>query len=360
MQQEFLVPRDGDRLIRLRLEHTLYPHWGGRSGYPCFSDYLDRARFRVDKHGVPDSDEGAQWLGPMRPWVLSALRLRRMKWYKLGDLNAEFDAGRECLRGNVDVLHFLDGEHSGQFLPGLLRLARSRVRTVATFHQPPNLLDNLLDRRVLRHFNHIVLMSPSQRSFFDELMPPEKVSVIQHGVDTEFFRPGHFEERPKTIRCITVGHWLRDWSVFRAVAERMPEIEFHAVTARDTQADHLPNVFLHRGIDDEALASLYRDSHILFLPLEDSTANNALLEGIASGLPVITTDLVSTRSYLSGDEAILTPRGDFDAAVVALGHVRADIMLRFKMGKSARAQAERLSWRRIAVQYENLFENLCS
>jgi glycosyltransferase involved in cell wall biosynthesis len=361
MRQGFLVRRDADRPIRVRLEHTLYDHWGGRSGYPCFIDYLDPVRFRAKKHGAADNDEECPpWLRPISPWLVRALRRRRMKWYKLSDLNAELDAFRECLLGKVDIVHFLDGEHSGQFLPRLLRLAGSRVRTVATFHQPPNLLENLLDPGLLRHFDHVVLMSPSQRSYFDPIMLPEKISVIRHGVDTDFFRPGWREERSGPLRCITVGHWLRDWRVFRSVAQRMPSIEFHAVTGRETGAEDLSNVYRHQGLDDDTLASLYRSSDILFLPLEDSTANNALLEGIASGLPTITTDLVSTRSYLSGDEAILTPVGDADASIAALERLRDDAILRHRMATLARTHAETLSWRRIAVQYESLFAGLCS
>lgn len=361
MRQGFLVRRDADRPIQVRLEHTLYRHWGGRSGYPRFIDYLDPVHFRATKHGAADNDEECPlWLRPMKPWLVRSLRRRRMKWYKLSDLNAELDALCECLLGKVDVIHFLDGEHSGQFLPHLLRLVSSGVRTVATFHQPPNLLEDILDPGLLRYFDHIVLMSPSQRPYFDGLMLPDKISVIRHGVDTDFFRPGLRKERLGPLRCITVGQWLRDWRVFRSVAQRMPSIEFHVVTGHETGAEDLPNVYRYQGLDDEALASLYRASDILFLPLQDSTANNSLLEGIASGLPTITTDLTSTRSYLSGDEAILTPVGDADASIVALERLVADAVLRHRMATLARIQAETLSWQRVAKQYESLFAALCS
>jgi glycosyltransferase involved in cell wall biosynthesis len=360
MQQVFLARRDANRPIRVRLEHTLYSHWGGHSGYPRFIDYLDPVRFSAIRHGAADNDaECPRWLRPMRPLLIRALRRRHMKWYKLSDLNAEIDAFNECLLGKIDVVHFLDGEHSGQFLPRWLRLVGSKVRAVATFHQPPNLLANLIDPDLVRHFDHIVLMSPSQRSYFDAKMSTEKVSVIRHGVDTDFFCPGVQDRRSGPLRCITVGHWLRDWRVFRSVAQRMPSLEFHVVTGRETGAEDLSNVYRHQGLDDEALASLYRASDILFLPLEDSTANNALLEGIASGLPTITTDLASIRSYLSGNEAILTPVGDAEASIAALG-LMDDPVLRSRMSKLARAQAETLSWRHVALQYESLFAGLCS
>jgi glycosyltransferase involved in cell wall biosynthesis len=258
----------------------------------------------------------------------------------------------------VDVVHFLDGEHAGQFLPRLLKAVGSRVQTVVTFHQPPEMLETLLDPATLRWFDHIVLMSPSQLPFLEARGLHDKVSVIPHGIDTAFFHPEVAKARAEGVQCITAGHWLRDWGVFAEAARRLPHITFHIVTGRETGADDLPNVVRHQGIDDEALATLYRRSDILFLPLHDSTANNALLEGIASGLPVVATGLVSTRYYLAGDETAFIPSGDDAAAVSALSQLADNAERRQAMGVRARVQAETLSWDVIARDYEALYANL--
>jgi glycosyltransferase involved in cell wall biosynthesis len=285
--------------IRVRFVHTPYKHWGRHSGYPCFIEHLDARRFRTERHGAADNHEEIPLcLRPLRPWLRAKLKRRPMKWYKVSDLNAELAAFGRCLAGRLDLVHFLDGEHSAQFLPRLLDGVGSKVLTVASFHQPPDLLEELLDPSVIPGLDHVVLMSPSQRGFFQGRLPDEKVSVILHGVDTDFFRPDGQEPSGSTLRCITAGHWLRDWDVVRSVAERMPALEFHVVTARETGIEDLPNVVHHRGIDDATLAALYRSADVLFLPLLDSTANNSLLEGVASGLPTITTELESVRAYL--------------------------------------------------------------
>jgi glycosyltransferase involved in cell wall biosynthesis len=281
-----------------------------------------------------------------------------MKWYKVSDLNAELRAFARCLANGIDLVHFLDGEHCGQFLPRLLSRIGSKARTVVTFHQPAELLEQLLDPAVLPLFDHIVLMSPSQRPYFDGRVPDEKISVILHGVDTEFFHPAETERRRERFRCITVGHWLRDWRLFRSVAERMPSAEFHVVTSRETGSEDLANVHWHVGVDDDTLAALYRSSDVLFLPLQDSTANNALLEGIASGLPGVITDLSAVRAYLPGYEAILARAGDEDAHLSALQLLHKNPLLRERIGKSARARAEALSWPRIATHYETLYARL--
>src|SRR5262249_26574378 len=154
----------------------------------------------------------------------------------------------------------------------------------------------LVNGSVLRWVDQIVLVSPTQLPFFRQHVPKEKLQVILHGVDIEFFCP--FEPRPetKTFRCITVGHWLRAWKVLCQIADALPDMTFDVVTDRETDLRQLSNVQIHRGIDDEALASLYRNADALLLPLIDSTANNALLEGIACGLPVVVTDLPAVRA----------------------------------------------------------------
>jgi glycosyltransferase involved in cell wall biosynthesis len=343
----------------LRFEHTRFSHWGERSGYPCFIAHLDQRCFRAEQHSAADNhDEVAAWLRPLKPLFRQLLKRGQMKWYKLSDLNAELIAAGRCLAGQVDLIHFLDGEHSGQFLPRLLRLVGSKVRTVATFHQPPGLLEELVDPSVVRYFDHIILMSPSQRPYFEGRVPTGRISVILHGVDAEFFHPAPKERSPGPFRCVTAGHWMRDWCVFHSVAQRMPRVEFHVVTASETGAEDLPNVIRHLSVDDVTLASLYRLADVLFLPLNDTTANNTLLEGIASGLPTVTTDLPAVRTYLSGSEAILAPKGDADAALAALQKVFTDPALRRVMGAAARARAEVLSWSHAASEHAALFASL--
>lgn len=347
-----------ERRIRVRFEHTRYGHWGRRSGYACLPAHLDPLRFQAETHAAADSDEEIPpWLRPAKPLLARALRRGAMKWYKLSDLSAEFAALRRCLGGHVDLVHFLDGEHSGRFLPRLLRAAGSKVRTVATFHQPPRLLEELVDPALVRRFDHIVLVSPSQRPYFEARAPEARLSVILHGVDTAFFRPRRGDRPPGPFRCVTAGHWLRDWRVFRRVAEQLADAEFHVVAGQASGAEDLPNVTRHSGIDDDALAALYRSADALFLPLQDATANNALLEGMATGLPVVATDLPAVRAYLGGD-AVLIPPGEPDAAVAGLLRLREDAGLQHRLGLASRARARSLRWQRIAPLYESLFARL--
>ena len=352
--------RDINKPIRIRFEHTRFPHWGGRSGYIHFVRHLDPQRFQTLLHGASDSDTDlTRWLAPIRPLLKALIRRGRMPWYKLSDLNAEMLALASCLAGRTDIVHFLDGEHSPQFLPRIVRLVHlSKVRTVVTFHQPPQVARELVNGNLLRWFDQIILVSPSQLPFFLQYVPEEKLRVILHGVDIEFFCP--FESRQETsgFRCITVGHWLREWNVLRQIARTLPDMSFDVVTDRETDLGGLANVCIHRSIDDAALADLYRSADALLLPLIDSTANNALLEGIASGLPVVATDLPAVRAYLPNGCGFFVQTNAVGGFVAALRSLQREISLREEVGRRARARAEQLAWPRLAREYEALYRRV--
>jgi glycosyltransferase involved in cell wall biosynthesis len=344
---------------RLHVIRTRYPHWGGHSGIHQFLRHLDPERFEIDERLASDGDDDFPLKSPaLRRRLRGLVQRNGMAWYKLSDLDAEMRALARCWRNGtrgIDVVHYLDGEHSAQFLPGL---RPRRAGVVATFHQPPELLGGLLSGKTLRRLDRVTVVSPGQADWFAERIGPDRVSVVLHGIDTGFFRPALTPgEGERPFRCITVGHYLRDFAALRGVAERLADraVEFHVVTDRETGIEELPNVRRHRNVDDASLLALYRSAHALLLPVRQSTANNALLEGIACGLPVISTDLPSIAAYVPGGEAILVKGNDAAELTAAVLHLIEDPAAARIMGERARRRAEELSWETIAPRYAEIY-----
>ena len=366
------APRDAaGPPLRVRLVHTHFPHMGAHAGMRQLALALaHEAGVEVRTRRVTDGDDDfplrhPALRAPLGRWV----RRRAVAWYKLSDLAAELRELPGCLVGATDVVHFLDGEHGAQFLPRALRRARRlpvgglrRARVVATFHQPPELLDELLDRRVVADLDAVTLVSPTQAAWFRGLLPDDRIEVLLHGVDADFFRPAVADapavSRDRPLRCITVGHWLRDWEAVRRVAERLPDVEFDVVTSRPTGLEALPNATHHRDVSDERLRELYQRADVLFLPLKASTANNALLEGMACGLPIVSTDLASVRAYVGEGTGALVHDGDVAALASALLARRHDAARRTAEGRRSRERAETLSWRVAAPAYLRLYRRL--
>jgi glycosyltransferase involved in cell wall biosynthesis len=206
-----------------------------------------------------------------------------------------------------------------------------------------------------------MVMSPTQEEFFRNWLPPERVRTFLHGVETDFFKPSAAEFPRSTFRCVTVGHWLRDWPAIGAVMDRLradPTLEFHVVTNRETGLEGRERVVMHRGVSDEALLRLYQTSDLLLLPLTSATANNSLLEGLACGLPVVSTDIPAVRAYVGEGPAALVAGNRADALAEAIVAIREDDGRRAAMGRAARARAEALSWRKRTAVLVEIYEEL--
>ena len=115
------------------------------------------------------------------------------------------------------------------------------------------------------------------------------------------------------------------------------------------------NIHFHTNIDDDELLRLYQSTDIIFLPLHQATANNAILEGAACGSAVISTNLDSIKGYMPGDESFLIDNNDENIFAEHILRLYKDSLLLTEMSKKARARAEALSWNNIVQEYEDLY-----
>ena len=341
-------------MTHIHLIRTHWTHWGSHSGINQFVKYLDPARFSVREQLVPD---GFRKFNRLNRWARPLLRPTSMEWYKLNDLCGELMAFAHLRSRKSHVLHYLDAEQTAFLLPQL-KGARGATKVVASYHQPPEVLARIIPDRVVRSLDRIIVVSPEQASYFETLVGPERVRFIPHGIDTDFFRPSTSPRRPGPIRCLTVGFWLRDFKAISEVALRLsenPDIVFDIVAPETDGLPDRSNITIHRSISDDQLRTLYREADILFLPLLGATANNALLEGMASGLPVVSTRLPAVQVYLGGAEAVLIDGNEPAAYVDAICRLASDQAARERMARCSRERAEQLDWRRIASQYEDVY-----
>jgi glycosyltransferase involved in cell wall biosynthesis len=326
-------------------------------------------------HQVPMGDYWFPDIPLLKKYAAKKIKEQAPSAYKLNDLIAEISLYVQCIFNRVDVVHYIDAEHSLGFLPRWLkkrRFPRSRntPKIVAMFHQPPALLEQLIDIEVVGQVDRVLVVSPTQADYFSRYIPREQITVILLGIDTEHFKPfptpaknSSVEKNPGKLKCLGGGVWLRDYDSLLKTAEMMraiPGIEFHLVSPGidPMQRTRWENVIYHDAIPDAELLDLYHGCDVLFLPLQDATANTFLLEGSACGLPLVTTALDSTRAYFPGEEAILIQDNDPAAFAGALTDLLRDPGKRLRMAEAARRRALQLSWENIVKQYEKLYEEL--
>lgn len=343
---------------------THYPQWASKSGINQYFRYLNPEGFKIAEHLVPLGDQMFPVrLQRVKDGVRGWIQRGPNKIYDLNDYWAELTALAKVWFTRYGIVQYCDPEHTLQYLPGWIRATRMTKNRAPTFlgmfHQPTSILKTIMSPDLCRCLDHIVLMSAEQKGFFSDVYPEDRMSVILHGVDIDYYQPDYGKREIGIYKCLTVGHWLRDYDVLAKVAEHFAEdatLEFHAVTGKELQCAPR-NVVFHRNISDNDLLHLYQSCHLLFMPLTDATANNAIMEGMGCGLPVLTTDLPATREYLEGADAILVKNNsvpDFVGNISTLRR-RSD---RRTLGDRSRRRAVALSWHNVAREYEVLYRYL--
>jgi glycosyltransferase involved in cell wall biosynthesis len=292
-------------------------------------------------------------------------------FYNAQSIEAESRLWVKALRDQYNVIHYTYGEPYF----GLLGITqrRSKAAVVLTHHQPVSWWqahENLFKK--YDKVNSVIALSEYDRDYFNSRIA-DKAVCIPHGVDTGFYKPLEPAERSKDkpFRVIFAGRYLRDMETLANVVKRMSassiNIQFDIIYINKANVWQqylieimaLPNVHWHADVNDQVLLSLYQQADCCLIPLEDCTANNAILEAMACGLPIISTDLPAIETYVDGTMAMLGRKGIADDLCDALMMLYNDDELRKNMGANARKKAvTNFDWNIIASQTINLFKSV--
>jgi glycosyltransferase involved in cell wall biosynthesis len=331
-----------------------YPHHARHSGYEAFGRFVGTAL-------TPPVN--FRWTQGILGWPLGKAfcRMVRHPWYSLGAHLTEWSTLGNMVRSRDRVYHVLYGDSDLWLLRRANRLTGNRM--VASFHQPSDHLRKLGPiERIARHLDAAILVCEAQRGYFEEFLPADRVFVVPHGVDTDFFRPSG-EEGGEPL-CVTVGSHLRDFDThreaIRIVWRANPGVRFLSIGTRSDKKSYFPQLedprirFLDRISDEEMLRAL-QTARIAAFSLEDATANNALLEAMSSGLPIVATDVGGIREYVGEDAGILCPRKDPRALADGILRLVDDASAREKMAKASRSSALRIDFRAVAGRMGEIY-----
>ena len=329
-------------------------------------------------------DRLAGWLGkeevprpPLSRWPWS--RLARSRWrkktqapkylldYEYEDLRAERKLLRKARASRPDVVHVLYGDEQLDFL---LRL-RSRLPCplVATFHFPGRRVKDRFEvfhKDLLAGINAAVVVSRCQVPDFARWFGAERVFYVPHGIDTERFAPAVNPPRQTELRLLTVGHHMRDLEALRRImgecaAGGLP-VRFDLVLPRFYWPPFAGcnNACLRTNLGEPELIRLYQEADALLLPVTDATANNAVLESLAAGTPVITNAVGGISDYLDDRCGWLFAPGDVTGMVKLIAAMCADRNLAASRREAARRQSLTFDWTKVAGQMREVYAAVIS
>jgi glycosyltransferase involved in cell wall biosynthesis len=182
------------------------------------------------------------------------------------------------------------------------------------------------------------------------------------GVDDAHFHPDRFskdwrvrltEGHPGQRLLLYVGRLSHEKDIgrLRAVLDGVPGVRLALVGDGPARRDlegvfaGTPTVFTGVLQGDE-LATAYASADAFVFPSTTETLGMAMIEALASGLPVLAARTEATGEVVTDGETGLLYEPTSDASLVAaVRRLVSDDSLRASMGKNARAAAERRDWR---------------
>jgi phosphatidyl-myo-inositol alpha-mannosyltransferase len=294
-------------------------------------------------------------IAPIAPWPSSVRRV----------------AGA-LARFRPDVVHVHE-----PFVPGTAMFATRyrRAPVVATFHAYADraiafsLMAPLL-RPVWRGLSARIAVSNAAASFVARRFPGAGIRVIPNGVDTGQFAQAEPARLPEGRRVLFVNRLdpRKGFGVmvdaFRRLALVHPDLLL--VVAGDGpdrySIDRLPSpvrkrVVMLGTVPHDRLPSFHAACDLFCAPATGRESFGiVLVEALASGLPVVASDIPGYREVVrDGLDGLLIRPGDPEAFAAAADRLLDDADLSKRLADTGRQSAERYSWDTVAGEIEAVY-----
>lgn len=304
------------------------------------------------------------------PLGMARLPLVRSNWSVRASLGAKM--GLRGAAGDLDAALF-HTQVTSLFSRGFMARVPSVISLDATplqydalgafyNHAPSNsgkleTFKKRMNERAFASAQHLVTWSEWAKGSLvsDYGVPAEKVTVIPPGIDTALwdFPPRKAKPKGEPVNFLFVGaDFPRKGgeTLLAALAQMppdMPPITCDIVTKTPGVAEEAPNavgvsVVVHENIapNSPELLSLFARADVFVFPTQGDCLPLAVMEALAAGLPVITTNVGAlSEAVRNGETGLIVPPGDAPALSNAMRTLTENADRRHTMGQAGRSEA---------------------
>lgn len=220
-------------------------------------------------------------------------------------------------------------------------------------------------RRVRDRDYTIIAVSEYAKKEFNTHVHPENKNIVRiyHGIDTEVFCANGRPALDKTIPYfLHVSQYQPLKSVDRIIAAfdslNMPNKPSLLLVVPSFPEWEVPEgvTVMRTAQSQEELAELYRGAIGFVFPSLRETFGMPILEAMASGCPVITSNGTGCAE-VAGDAALLVDPRSVNEIASAMQRLITDAPLRASLREKGLARAMEFTWRRAAEQHLAVFED---
>ncbi len=264
-----------------------------------------------------------------------------------------------------DVLHFHE-----PLMPALpmTMLRMSTTANVGTFHAFAHsnvgyYYGRPLLQPYLGHLHRAIAVSEPARDFVNRYFPNFPMRVIPNGIDVDVYRPGlspirHLRDENLNILFVGrlekrkgLGDLLR---AYRVLNGRVPQTRL-IIVGDGPQRGRVESYVQRHRLNNVILGS----ADIFCAPATGAESFGiVLLEALASGLPVVATEVPGYMSVLEpGKDSVTVPPKNWRELAASLVILARDPELRRRLGDYGVKKAHRYSWDRVAADVVDVYQD---
>jgi len=196
-------------------------------------------------------------------------------------------------------------------------------------------------------------------------LPSVAIDVIPNGVELDRFHPPKTNNRSDTFRLLTVGRL----SVTKRVELLIDAVEMlhkdghkvrFTIVGGGQMEQKIRQIVSERSLGDiieitgrigpEKMPQVYTQNDIFISATMQEGMSNAMLEAMASGLPIITTRCEGVEELIA-DNGIIIEQANAEEIAKAIKKLADNHQTCMKMSVAARKRAEKFSWENMSEQF---------
>ena len=197
-----------------------------------------------------------------------------------------------------------------------------------------------------------------------------RVWYVPNGVENQYFIQREFAETD-SLRLLFAGTWLDHKGVyylrdgFEELAKRIPRVRL-TIAGCSANADTVRQFFppsvrdrldILPFVSRKDMPAVYASHDIFVFPSLFEGLPIVLLEAMATGMPVVTTETCGMKDVIENEyNGLLVKPADAAAFVAATERLIHSADLRARLGRTAQESMKRHTWERVAAQLECVFE----
>ncbi len=205
-------------------------------------------------------------------------------------------------------------------------------------------------------------------------IPETKICKIPNGVDLEHFRNSSIKLH-NPVRLLSVGRLtgpknfpllIKSFKLVTGNDDR--NVELHIVGEGEEKSTISSlikkeglekKVFLHGALLGKDLHDIYSSSDIFILTSECESFGLVLIEAMASGLPVLVSDITSVRNIVKNNITGLLVKPAPEDFANAVEKLLDNPRLRIKIIEKGLKEAKKYDWDKIIRKFEHIYEQVC-